>query len=102
LIRNAPRDYESLLAPLPEDVQLATNAVKDLQMVHFFTRSREELESQLPDYIKSIRQDGMIWVGRRSHRRFRGTSQRMWFERLHCRLDSWILKYVSPMSFGQV
>ena len=62
LIRNAPENYETLLAPLPDAVRLSTNASKDLQMVHLFTRSRRELENQLPDYIKSIRQDGMIWV----------------------------------------
>jgi hypothetical protein len=62
LIRNAPENYESLLAPLPDDVHLSTDAGKNLQMVHFFTKSREELKKQLPAFMKSIRQDGMIWV----------------------------------------
>lgn len=62
LIRNAPENYESLLAPLQDDVHLSTSNNKELQMVHFFTQSRVELENQLPGYMKSIRQDGMIWV----------------------------------------
>ena len=62
LIRNAPKNYESLLAPLRKDVRLKTRNNKELQMVHIFTESRGELERQLPGYMKRIRQDGMIWV----------------------------------------
>ncbi len=62
VIHNAPENYETLLAPLPDDVHLSTNTSKDFQMVHIFTQSRGELENQLPSYTESIHRDGMIWV----------------------------------------
>ena len=35
---------------------------KDIDIVHFFTRSCSELASQLPKQMSAIRQNGMIWI----------------------------------------
>jgi|SRR5580698_480550 hypothetical protein len=62
LARNAPADYKKLLAPLPEDVTITARAGKDLDLIHLFTRSRHELAAALPAMLKSIGNDGAIWV----------------------------------------
>jgi hypothetical protein len=40
----------------------ATELRPDLDFIQFFTKSRAELERQLPKLRKSIKQDGMIWI----------------------------------------
>ncbi len=61
-VNDAPPNYESLLAPLPEDVQISTGFRSDVDMWHLFTTSRRHLVQQLPLSVRQIRQDGMIWV----------------------------------------
>lgn len=61
-VKAAPPNYESLLAPLPEDVQISTGFRSDVDMWHLFTTSRRHLVQQLPLSVRQIRQDGMIWV----------------------------------------
>ena len=60
--RNAPAGYNKLLAPLPEGVAICSRAGKDLDLVHFFTKSRKELAAALPVQLKSIKKDGAIWI----------------------------------------
>ena len=56
---NAPGNYTELIG----DVKLVykTKGV-ELDFVHFFTNSAEELEKLLPVIRKEIKKDGMIWV----------------------------------------
>ena len=61
-VKNAPADYESLLAPLPDDVQISTEFTGEVDLWHLFTDSRSSLVEQLPLSVRQIRQDGMIWV----------------------------------------
>lgn len=61
-VKDAPPDYASLLAPLPEDVQISTSFRSEVDVWHFFTTSRRNLVQQLPVSVRQIRQDGMIWV----------------------------------------
>ena len=60
--KNAPPDYKQILAPLPDDVTLSTRLKNNVDLWHLFTTRRRELETVLPQAIKEIRQDGMIWV----------------------------------------
>jgi hypothetical protein len=59
---NAPADYAALLAPLPENVTLAQNDAKDLDVVHLFTKTRSELIKLVDRYKSRIKQNGAIWV----------------------------------------
>ena len=61
-VRNAPADYEALLAPLPDDVRISTRIRSDVDVWHLFTTSRRDLVRQLPSCLEHIRQNGMIWV----------------------------------------
>jgi hypothetical protein len=60
LSRNAPENYESLLALLPDGVHLSTNASKDSQMVHFFAQSRRELKSQHQEHSAGRNDLGLV------------------------------------------
>ncbi len=68
LVRNPPEGYRDLVEGLPDGVAIAEEApdapgeVDEVEMIHLFTRSREELAEALPELVARIRQDGMIWV----------------------------------------
>ena len=58
----APRGYKKLVSPLPAGAKLVSRAGHELDVVHFFTKSRRELASKLPGLIPRIQRDGAIWV----------------------------------------
>ena len=57
-----PPDYAVRSAPLPENVTLAQNDAKDLDIVHLFTKNRSELGKLIDRYKTRIKQNGAIWV----------------------------------------
>lgn len=57
-----PNNYKDLLATLPEGVSILSEPRPDVDMVHFFTNSRDELFHGLPVYMRLIKQDGAMWV----------------------------------------
>lgn len=59
---NAPKNYDELLAPLPDDIAFVKKVEPDLDMIHLFTDSAKELEAKLKRYVKKIKPAGMIWV----------------------------------------
>jgi len=59
---NAPADYLRLVTPRPDNVTISGALRKDINIWHFFTRSRVELKTKLPGMLSNINQDGMIWV----------------------------------------
>lgn len=60
--KGAPDGYSRLISPLPEGAVLATRAGKDLDLIHFFTKSKSGLAAALPDLMDRIKRDGIIWV----------------------------------------
>ncbi|MEK7266341.1 MAG: DUF3052 domain-containing protein [Pseudomonadota bacterium] len=61
-IFNAPKDYASLTAPLPEGVVFRKTPGKNLDLAHIFVAKRQRLESMLPKLLEAIAPAGMIWV----------------------------------------
>jgi len=61
-VKGAPDHYHELVQPLPDNVAISNRYLKDVDLCHFFTKSRRELANKLPDLMGIIRQDGMIWV----------------------------------------
>lgn len=63
---NAPSNYEELIEPVPEDVEIGelngqiTDVAADI--LHLFANSRDELFSVLSRADTLIKQNGMIWV----------------------------------------
>jgi hypothetical protein len=60
---NAPKDYRALLAPMPDDVAIATKPNKsDSDIVHLFVTSLAEFDRDLPKARAAMTVDGAIWV----------------------------------------
>jgi hypothetical protein len=58
--KNAPDDFCELVAPIPADVTLSTLLRANVDLYHFFTKSRPELERTLPRLMRTIRRNGII------------------------------------------
>jgi len=61
-IVGAPRTYRKTLGKLPAGVAVTARPRTALPFIHFFTRSRDALESALPGLIKALTPDGALWV----------------------------------------
>jgi hypothetical protein len=59
---NAPADYASLLAPLPDAVIFVRKLTDSVDLVHLFTRSAAELEAKLRAWRHAMKSDGTIWI----------------------------------------
>ncbi len=60
--KNAPVNYLELIDPIPDGALISETIRSKINIWHLFTKSRRELEKQLPTAMKQIEQDGMIWV----------------------------------------
>lgn len=60
--KGAPKNYDELLQPLPENLIFLRRLSNEIDMVHIFSKSRSELEKHLKVYLTRIKQNGMIWV----------------------------------------
>lgn len=63
----APGNYGKLLDELPEGVAIFDGMVGEphtapVDIIHFFTNSRDQLFRGLAEYKNLIKQDGAIWV----------------------------------------
>lgn len=61
-IINAPQNYFSLLGDLPNNVDIKTESGQNYQFIHFFTKSKSELVTQLPLLKSSLAKNGMLWI----------------------------------------
>lgn len=59
---DAPDNYRELVEPLPAKARITTRVTDSVDLVHFFTNSRDDLFRGLSTYKKLIKQDGTIWV----------------------------------------
>lgn len=59
---HAPDGYSEWLDPLPPDVLLSSRLRGSIDLWHLFTRSRQELTRRLPEILRELKPDGMIWV----------------------------------------
>ena len=66
---DAPDEYSSLIEPLPADAGITnvelralSKAKPDVDIIHLFTNSRDDLFRSLPVLMKLIKQNGSIWV----------------------------------------
>lgn len=62
LVINPPDNFLELLAPLPDAVVTLEKPQADIDVIHFFTNSRDELFRGLADQRNWIKQNGSIWV----------------------------------------
>ena len=60
--RNAPPNYQQMLGPLPNDVQVSTRLRRPVDLVHIFSIARAQLDAELRRALEEIEQDGAVWV----------------------------------------
>ena len=58
----APDNFESLLDPLPANVEIHTEAPIEPDIIHIFTNERDELFETVAACSTIVRKDGAIWV----------------------------------------
>lgn len=59
---NAPDQYEQLLVQLPDKVKITDDRECQVDLIHLFTNTRDELFSELSKSRNLIKQAGAIWV----------------------------------------
>jgi hypothetical protein len=58
---NAPADFQKTLAPLPPGVKISTSA-KEYNQVHWFVKNKAEMEKELNDVLKLVKDDVTCWI----------------------------------------
>lgn len=63
-ILNAPQDYPATLGPLPAGIRLTPRLPKgrSLDLIHYFTKDRKQLEKTFPQLKAALNWDGMLWI----------------------------------------
>ena len=59
---NAPEYYLRLFTDLPADLYFENEDVENIDLIHFFIKSRDEYETLLPLLKSHIKPNGIIWV----------------------------------------
>jgi hypothetical protein len=59
---NAPSNYRTLLAPLPDKVSFGEQPSRDTDVAHVFTRERRALEKLLRSARSKLGPEATIWV----------------------------------------
>jgi hypothetical protein len=61
-VRGAPRQYATLVAPVPDGVRMTLKVSERTDLVHIFSKQRAKLSRELAAARKALRDDAMIWV----------------------------------------
>jgi hypothetical protein len=59
---NAPEHYLRLFTDLPATLYFEDGGNEKIDLIHFFTKSREEYEALLPKLKDRIKPNGVIWI----------------------------------------
>lgn len=62
MLINAPDYYLQLFTDMPPEVYFVDNTGIKIDLIHFFTKSQDEFLTNLPQLMKQIKPDGIIWV----------------------------------------
>ncbi len=61
-VKSPPTNYMQLIKPIPDNVVFAKRLSSELDMIHFFTKKKSELISNINLQMTKIKQNGMIWI----------------------------------------
>ena len=61
-VTGEPESYWAELGSLPDGVTCLKRLASDLDLVHFFSPDRSELEKALPKFYEKLAAAGMVWV----------------------------------------
>ncbi len=59
---NAPKDFQSVLGELPDDVEFIARPTKSLDIILFFVMSERELARDFAKLSQKLVTNGMIWI----------------------------------------
>jgi len=62
LLVGEPEGYLKLLEPLPDDVEFVSRISESIDIIHFFSSQKAELEKALTTYRSRIKPTAMVWV----------------------------------------
>ena len=62
LLLNVPENYFPLIGKLPERAQHVSEKKSSADFIHLFVKKNSELKKNLPQIVKRLEQNGMIWV----------------------------------------
>ncbi len=62
MLINAPKHYLQLFTDMPADAYFVDDTAILKDVIHFFTKQRDEFLAILPGLMLQIKQEGMIWV----------------------------------------
>ena len=62
LTLHAPPDYASQLGALPKGVLVRKRLVPDLDFIHYFTASEQDLITDFPSLKRGLAKTGMLWI----------------------------------------
>jgi hypothetical protein len=62
LVKDAPKNYARLVAPLPAGVQFVQRLGSETDLVHLFATRRARLADALRGSAAKLKPDGAIWV----------------------------------------
>ncbi len=62
LLINAPADFVEKLSPLPEGVELATEAEGEFDFVQVFVKNLADVEKFVPEAAKAVKHDALLWI----------------------------------------
>ncbi|MBS0319744.1 MAG: DUF3052 family protein [Proteobacteria bacterium] len=62
LLLDAPNDYKAHVAPMPAGVRFMDRADATIDIVHAFVTDRTALGKLLPNLLKQLKPDAMIWI----------------------------------------
>ena len=61
-VKNPPDNYFQLIEPIPKNVTISKRLSNNIDIIHFFTKNKRELISNINNLMSRIKQSGMIWV----------------------------------------
>jgi hypothetical protein len=59
---NTPDHYLSLFTDLPTNLFFDQTVNEKSDIIHFFTKDTHEYKTKLPELMKQIKSNGMIWI----------------------------------------
>lgn len=62
LFINEPEEYIRYLGKLPKNLAIKHEFQKQVDFIHLFTRSQEELKELFPKLKEKLKKSGMIWI----------------------------------------
>ena len=62
IILKPPESYFNRLGKLPRGVIIKKEQKRPLDLIHFFTKSKKELEDKFPELKKELSQNGILWI----------------------------------------